>query len=280
MRISIAQLRKYIKESISDAEAERRVGKYLWPKRGKRNIGVDEPDTKYEEELFKAFEDSIAMNEMPLTSQQAKDLFDLAETGKYSDILNFYEGGTLYTGVNVTHDWLKSTFGVTLRQVVTQPPDPKLYAHTYQKVYRIPDAAGYVHGDEGLITSWTTEPEVAEQFAAGMDFKGPKAAVGVMLVTKAPPGVFLDYRPTYQMSYMMERFRVENEIVSLHPVRITDAYVIYTPHRAANIDEYEKSDVAKDAEFIKGRPDRNMKPLRRAQQDEILPGSSRDGSRR
>lgn len=234
MHIKISDLRRLIREAINDEDAERLVGKYLWP--SERGLNVKEPNTPYEDELLWSLAKSIAHNDRPMTPQQVSDIFDLAASGKYADALKFKKSGAVYRGVNVTNEWFQGSFGVTSYEVARSKPLEGLLKKpsSYTKIYEVPDATGLVVGKEGVSGSWTTDFDASLEFTSGVVKSGmPKAALAVVLVSNAANGLFLDYKPFYTMNInrpggrgMLKKMAKEKEVVSFGPVVITGAYLI------------------------------------------------------
>ena len=157
-------LRQWIREVLDAKSAQKLVGKYLWPK--ERGLDVDEPNTDYENKLFKSLIDSIA-SEFPMSQEQINTIKDLADTGKYSDILKYKTRGRLYRGITVTNSWFEQSFGLSSQDAVMQSEVQKV--SSYEKAYKLPAdlVKGIVWGTDGALSSWTTNFKSTLEFAYG-----------------------------------------------------------------------------------------------------------------
>lgn len=258
MRITVARLRTIIKEVLSDEQAEKLVGKYLWPKN--RGLSVDEPDTEYEKYLFRMLDLSITSNNNPLSDKLVADLFDLADTGKYSDVLKFKKKGTVYRGINVTNEWLKTNFGIEKKDIATLPTlDLLKFANTPRtmayglKIREIPYSGGLRYGKQNQMSSWTTDINSTVDFAAGMSTGIKKASVQLVLVSDCSLGKFLDYKPFYKLNSHLSKKSKEAEIASFGPTPVTKAYILardieLTPER---LQQDAENDAASEKERIR-----------------------------
>lgn len=250
MKITISQLRRIIREEI-EKDAEKMVGKYLWP--AERGLNVNEPNTTYEDELFDALSNSIAMNQQPLTMRQVQDLFFLADTGKYSDVLKKKNKGKVYRGVNVTREWFKSSFGISFSEL-TQDESKTLGRNDL--LLKIPDSAvaGTVWGKEGVPSSWTTDIENTKEFAMGMAGTGKAhATLKLILVADCNTGNFLDYKPFYSMRKsrgfnLHSKRSGEAEVIALGQVPISEAFLLANDFALATSGKVEDTYTYQDPE--------------------------------
>ena len=281
-------LRHFIREALTAKDAEKLVGKYLWP--AERGLDVDEPNTAYEDKLFDALTTSIADNQKRLSSDKIQALFDLAGTGKYSDILKLKKRGKVYRGVNVTREWFESSFGLKISEVLKQKPGPPI--DRIFLPYRLPDDAviGLMWGKPGEANSWSTKLDQTAQFAMGMAGEGnATASTMLILESDASNGDFLDYKPFYNLekrgkSGMWYARRGEAEVVSLGQVSLTGAHLLASKY---GIEEEEKDyvylDAKKKLKTFRGTPEevdafrdkmftkawgRKFNPLRRSQKSD------------
>tara|TARA_Y100000034_G_C6870705_1_gene397481 strand:- start:877 stop:1713 length:837 start_codon:yes stop_codon:yes gene_type:complete len=260
-------LRQFIREALSDSEAQDIVGKYLWPlhQLDRHNPGDRryEVDTEREAELRRAVI-GFVMNhqENPMSDQDAKLLFDLSQTNLYRDILpkiRMRRTTPLYRGVSVSDNWFKRNYGMSYDEFLSNLPNEKLNVKSWKlarmfNVYEI-DSSERVFSpknpDTGVM-SWTRSLDVALKFATGLEFSGSRYLVPLIFEARGSDtrNKMFDISGVYKLAHINRRSS-EREALSIGPVRVIKTYALAWNFRKPGTPRHFEPGQMKNSEFDK-----------------------------
>lgn len=239
MKNQFENLKKLVRLLVAE-DAKSLVGDHLWPDdrwSQRKNQGAPkiEPDTQREADLRKRVIKFIMNHkEHSVDLAAAEDLLTIASDPKYKKTLSLYKKGPVYRGITVSADWFKRNFGTTYDEILANKPwggGDKLrdIVQTFERSSTLRPASP--------VTSWTKDWSQAESFAMGHGASGSEFSVPLIYEANSSDGKFIDFERVYDISsdnYAGEELwkrRIEQEVVSVGPVKISKVHVLGWKHR-------------------------------------------------
>jgi len=210
------------------------MGNKIWatkaPK-GNRHAG-DEMDTDIEDRLYKAIDyllrgkPSAYMDDDIIAAIHAA-----TEDPRYNDVFRYYTSGKVYRGMRLSGPWdVEEDYGVPnqiwKKQLHDQTNPKKVRGMLKNMSELMSVSADYepLIRDSGL-SSWTVDFKVARGFAENVRDPRSNTEMGIILVTDASTGRFLDMTPMYEYEGL-DTHAKEMERVAIGPVPLEGIYLI------------------------------------------------------
>lgn len=233
------RLRTLVRLMLAE-DARDLVGDYLWPddrwtQRKNRGAPKIEPDTPREADLRKRVIRFIMNHrERSIDPAAAEDLLTIASDSRYADTLPLYQKGPVFRGVAVSAGWFNRNFGISYDEILANKPwggGDKLrdIVQTFERASTLNPA--------NPVTSWSKDWTQAENFAMGLGASGAEFSVPLVYEANSSDGNFIDFERVYDIysdNWAGEELwnrRIEQEVVSVGPVKISKVHVLGWKHR-------------------------------------------------
>lgn len=197
MKIRVRALRTLINEELAaQAPPDAPMGQFAWPQQ--RKLDVDEPDTTYEEQLFKKLEAAVGDTAQKLPSSDVVALQRMLNNGYYKEVIHGPDPSvTLYRGLCVKQDYIDS-LGVDSDHGALKK--------------------NFTFKQRGDYSSWTKDIATAYNFS----YPSRDDEFGVIFVANPADnaGRMIDMAPFYSMESNISLSAEESEVMIIGNVKV------------------------------------------------------------
>jgi hypothetical protein len=207
MKLTLKELKSLIKEVAAQAPSDAPFGQYAWPK--ERNLPVDEPDTKIEQEFLNVLYNAVEMASSRIPSQYIVALKQCLDNGYYTKMLKPPHANKIYRGVLVNADFIAQF-------------DPNV---DIEQISGGNIKVNAVIKSQGSYSCWTTEKHVACDYANNVYHTGNKVfdAKAILVASVSENnGKLIDLRPFNDNKDFNKEFPniEEREVLAIGDVKI------------------------------------------------------------
>lgn len=208
-------LREFVRQIILERTAAQapetaQLGSYAFPDKREEDDLPEEPNTQYEDELFDALQGHIVLNHY-LPPDDAKTVQKFLKNGWYEDVFTPPSEDVLYRGMSLSTEELKKVLNDDIDDVKGEKP--------VNFVFKPRSGGG---------SSWTTDPEVAKNFAEM--YTDDEKRWPVILIAKSADNFdsFVSGKPgskgkgIYRLKDIARGtgFETENEVIGLGDIKV------------------------------------------------------------
>jgi len=236
------EVKRSLNEQAAEAPADAPFGKYLWAepsdepeslgRNGIRRDKAKEPNTEAENLFLDAYLSLVVDNSGDRFAKFAKSVLDpLKQSGLYNKYVQPPKG-PLYRGMKVTP---------RVAAKLLRLPYSEFMVETNRAWYV--EGGGVVPVKGGKAMSWSTDPEVAFNFAVDSQW-GDDHGVAILFVASPDDGGNFYLNPTellnkFDLGRLSSLIPEEKEVVSIGPVPFREAaFLSFEPDKSNVFDDY------------------------------------------